>query len=158
MDRRIAAPGNAELKSTLERLTSPLDSVGFSLFETKQKALMFAASLGRVRGSAIELKQRDAGSAIRFDIFQTAMDDAYLFALAIAADASLKILDASREEDVITIFEQYAHGGLVEMNRRCFESGLDPLDALLDLTQEVGDGAIEDMPGLDASVLRDLMR
>jgi dnd system-associated protein 4 len=158
MDRRIAAPSSIDVKNALERLTTPLESTGFALFESKQKALMFAASLGRFRGSREPLKQRDTGSAIRFEIFETAMDDAYVFALAIATTGELKVLDPSREEEVVTAFEEYAHGGLIEMNRQCFESGLDPLDALIYLTQEVQVPGMESIPGVDADVLRDIMK
>lgn len=158
MDRRIAPPSSPDLKAALEKLTTPLQSLGCSLFETKQKALMFAAALGSFRGAQEPLKQRDAGSAIRFEIFQTAMDDAFLYALGIAKARDLKVLDPSREEELINTFEQYAHAGLSELNRRCFESGVDPLDALLDLTQQGTCTELDEIPGLDANVLRDLMR
>jgi dnd system-associated protein 4 len=158
MDRRIAPPSNPELKGALERLTSQLDSHGVSLFETKQKALMFAAALGRFRGAQETDKQRDAGSAIRFDIFEKAMDDSFVYAMAIATTGELKVLDPTREEEVLTIFEQYAHAGLAEMNRKCFESAQDPIEALLALTQEAVEAPVGEIPGLDADVLRELMR
>ena len=157
MDRRIAPPSSPELKAALEKLTSPLDFEGFSLFETKQKALMFAAALGRFRDNSDAGKQRDAGSAIRFDIFEKAMDDSFVYAMAIAKTGELKVLDPTREEEVLTVFEQYAYAGLAEMNRKCFESGQDPLDALLNLTEETK-APVENIPGLDADILRGLMR
>ena len=158
MDRRIAPPSNPELKAALEKLTSPLEPNGFTLFETKQKALMFAAALGRFRGTGDSGKQRDAGSAIRFDIFEKAMDDSFVYAMAIATTGELKVLDPTREEEVLTIFEQYANAGLVELNRKCFESGQDPLEALLALSEEAAEAPLEEIPGLDADILRDLMR
>jgi dnd system-associated protein 4 len=157
MDRRIAPPSSPELKAALEKLTS-LDSQSFSLFETKQKALMFAAALGRFRGSPPTGRQRDAGAAIRFDIFEKAMDDSFVYAMAIAKTEELKVLDPAREEEVLTVFEQYAYAGLMEMNRKCFESGQDPLDALLNLTEETLEAPVEEIPGLDADILRGLMR
>ncbi len=158
MDRRIAAPGDSELKSVLERLTTDLSGYGFPLFETKQKALMFAASLGRYRGRREPLKERDSASAIRFDIFESATDDGFVRALAIDSVSDLKVLGAEREAELVTVFEESAHAGLLELNRVCFLSNKDPFEALLQLTADTRhidmDDAIE---GVGADVLQDLM-
>jgi len=44
------------------------------------------------------------------------------------------------------------------MNRKCFESAQDPIEALLALTQEAVEAPVGEIPGLDADVLRELMR
>ena len=90
MDRRIAAPKG--LDGVLEQLVNKLPGKGLALFETKQKALMFAAALGHKLGKRTAVTQRDASTAIRHDIFQKAMDDGYMSALAIAEASDLTIL------------------------------------------------------------------
>lgn len=157
MDRRIAPPNNAELKTALERLTTPLEPLGFELFETKQKALMFAASLAGFRKGSAAGRVRDGGSAIRFDIFQSEMDDAYVLALAIAKADDLKVLDVAREDEVVSCFEEYAYAGLLEINQKCFESGRDPMDVLLDLVQDASLPVNEEVAGIDADILRGLI-
>lgn len=159
MDRRIAPPGHPDLKSALEKLTTPQPGRSFPIFDTKQKALMFAAALGRHKGLRLTLEQRDTASAIRFDIFQKALDDGYINALAVDESSDLKVLDEQREDEVAIVFEEYALGGLQEINRRCFESGADPLDVLLDLAAEARDAEMDDeVPaGFDPAVFRNLL-
>lgn len=159
MDRRIAPPGQPELRSALEKLTSPQPGRSFAIFETKQKALMFASALGRHLGLRLSLDHRDTASAIRFDIFQKALDDGFINALAVDANADLKVLDAQREDEVATVFEEYAYAGLLEIHRRCFESGADPLDVLLHLASEARNMELDDeVPtGVDPAVFRNLL-
>jgi len=158
MDRRIAAPGTLALKTALDKLTSELPGHGFPLFETKQKALMFAAALGRYRGRREPVENRDSATAIRFDIFESAMDDGFVRALAVHAVSDLKVLGAEREAELVVIFEESVHAGLIEMNRVCFESSKDPFDALLQLTAECRSMAVDvNIEGVGADVLKDLM-
>lgn len=158
MERRISAPADSAIRLTLDRLTTTQPGYDFPFFETKQKALMFAAAVGRHLGRRIPLGQRDAGTAIRFDIFEKAVDDAFLSALAVEEAKHLDALRETREDERGTIFEEFAHGGLVELNRRCFESGADPLDILLDLIAEARSATEPtDLPGMDAAVLRTLI-
>jgi dnd system-associated protein 4 len=158
MERRIGAPADKDLQLTLERLTTAQPGYDFPIFETKQKALMFAAGLGRHLERRVPLKQRDAGTAIRFDIFEKAIDDAFLSALAVSVAKDLDELRGEKEESRATIFEEYAHGGLLELHRRCFESGADTLDVLLDLVKEAQSATeTTDLPGMDPSVLRSLV-
>jgi dnd system-associated protein 4 len=158
MDRRIAAPGTHALKTALDKLTSELPGYGFPLFDTKQKALMFAASLGRYRGRREPMDNRDSATAIRFDIFEGAMDDGFVRALAVEAVSDLKVLGTEREAELVTIFEESVHAGLIELNRLCFESNKDPFDALLQLTADCRSLAVDgDIEGVGADVLKDLM-
>lgn len=159
MDRRIAPPGQPELKRALEKLTSPQPGHAYSVFETKQKALTFAAALGRHLGLRLGLNQRDTGAAIRFDIFQKALDEGFIHALAVDTTSDLKVLDEKRADDVATVFEEYALGGLQEINRCCFEGGADPLDVLLAMAADARDAEMdEEMPaGMDPAVFRNLL-
>jgi len=157
MDRRIAPPNNPELKTALERLTERHESLDGPLFHSKQKAMMFAASLGYFRKGSGAGRLRDTGSAIRFEIFQSEVDDSYVLALAIAKTDDLKVLDDTREEEVVNCFEEYAYAGLLEINQKCFESGRDPLEALVDLAQDACMPVHEEIAGIDPDVLRNLI-
>lgn len=159
MDRRVAPPGgNDKLRGILDRLTTQQPGYEFPFFETKQKVLMFAASLGRHMATRKPVKNRDSGSAIRFDIFQKEMDDGFIAAMAVAEENDLGALKEDAEEEMVTIFEEYAHAGLSELHRRCFESGVDMLDALVTLITEARQATQDpDDTGVDADLLRDLM-
>jgi dnd system-associated protein 4 len=158
MDRRIAPPGGAELRGILDKLTNPQPGYDFPFFETKQKAIMFAAALGRHLGTRKPIESRDSASAIRFDIFQKAVDDGFISALAIAEKNSLTALNESSEEQMVTVFEEYAHSGLAELRRRCFESGTDILEAILELVSSGRQATADpDDTGVDAELLRDLV-
>ncbi|MFN8626109.1 MAG: DNA phosphorothioation-associated protein 4 [Candidatus Binatia bacterium] len=158
MERRISAPADSGIRSTLDRLTTTQPGYDFPFFETKQKALMFAAALGRHLGRRVPLGQRDAGTAIRFDIFEKAVDDGFLSALAVEEAKHLDALRETREDERATIFEEFAHAGLVELNRRCSSPGQTPLDVLLDLIEEARTTTeTTDLPGMDAAVLRTLI-
>jgi dnd system-associated protein 4 len=150
---RIAPP--RELEAQLDRFTTPDVHGGPPLFETKQKALMFAASLGRRRGERKELDRK--GVAIRYDIFERTLDDGFIDALAIATTGDLKVLAPERADERIEIFEEYAHTGLLEMVERCFNRSGDPLEELLVIADELRSAPSEGLDGMDPGVLRKLM-
>ncbi len=151
MNGRIAPP--KDLEPALDRFTTA--ESGFpALFETKQKALMFAAALGRRRDKCTELERK--GVAIRYDIFQRDLDDGFIDALAIAATGDLRVLAPERAEERILIFEEYAHTGLKEMTERCFERSGDPLEELLVIADELR-ATPQGLNGMDPNVLRKLM-
>ena len=147
MDKRIAPP--KEFEEMLDRLTEPP-----LVFDTKQKAMMFAAALGRRMGKRTAIEKR--GTAIRFDIFERALDDGFVDALATETVADLRVLSEARDEERVLIFEEYAHAGLKEIERVCFKQPGDPLHNLLRLTDDVRaqDPAI---PGMDPNVLKNLV-
>jgi len=156
MNRRIAAPKG--LEGFLEALTSKGAGEPFPLFQTKQKALTFAAAFGLSLGKKTQIDQREAGTAIRHDIFQGEMDDAFLAALAVTETASLNVLADEREEEFGTIFEEYAHTGLLELQRR-FETGGDRLDTLVALMNTArSPSPPPELAGMDAEILQELMR
>ena len=156
MDRRIAAPKGFD--SLLEAMVDKLSGEGFALFQTKQKAMMFAPALGFKKGKRTPLDQRDASTAIRHDIFEKARDDGFMSALAIASTDELGVLADLREDELATIFEEYAHTGLLELRRKVMENPK-PLDALVDMILAVREPeAPSDLPGMDPEVLGNLMR
>ena len=147
--RRIAPP--REFEEALDRLTAPEPGRRYPLFETKQKALMFAAALGFHRGKRTPLDRK--GTAIRFDVFEKQLDDGFFDALAVAAENDLAVLSDERSDERIQIFEEYAHTGLREM----IDAPGDPLNNLLTLIDDARAPRQEELAGMDPSVLRGLM-
>ena len=139
-ERRIYPPKDYE--KTLEALT-------VQIFRTKQKALMFAAALGFHRGEALSMGQR--GTDIRYDVFERAMDDGFIDALAVARTGDLKILAEDRLDERVTIFEEFAHAGLRELDR-IWNLPSSPLEEIIELTQGARHPKPSDLPGLDPSV------
>ncbi len=145
-ERRICPP--KEYQEFLTTLVS--ESL---IFETKQKALMFAAALGAFRGEREELVSR--GEGIRMDIFQRAGDDTFIDALAVAVTNDLKVLASDRVDERITIFEESAAVGLKEM-QKLFHHPTDFLEELLIATQNARLPRKDDFPGLDPDALAQL--
>jgi dnd system-associated protein 4 len=153
MERRIAPPGAAELVALMEKLTQALPGSGRTegIFKSKQKVLMFAAALGLKKGERRVLEKRS--EPIRYAIFQGALDDIFISALAIAATGDLKVLSAERLDERITIFEEYAHAGLVELHTLLSKPG-DDLEYVLQTVMdsrapsESPEGVIPDLAGL----------
>ena len=142
--RRITPPGGE-----IEKL---LGDIADTLGTTKQKVVMLAAALGKKRGQREPLTKR--GEGIRWDIFQSAVDDGFIKAMAVAEGGTLNVL--GDPDSCITIFEEYAHAGLMELGRIWTRSE-DKLDELLRITAEARYETAADIPGIDASVLRGLV-
>jgi dnd system-associated protein 4 len=153
MDRRISPPRDFE--QLLDRLTEPASPGAAPIFQSKQKALMFAAALGHSLGVRTPLDKK--GIAIRLDVFEKALDDGYVGSLAAAEAKSLQLLGADKEDERATIFEEYANRGLAEIQRRCFDASGDPLQILIQITEERGRIGDATVPGVDPSVLKDLV-
>lgn len=130
--------------------------LGSDVFDTKQKALMFAAALGFARRKREPVDRR--GTAIRFDIFQRDLDDGFIDALAVAETNDLRVLEENRADERIKIFEEYTNGGLAEMERLCFGDVAGPLESLLKVAQEASLSRDSAIPGVDANVLNLLSR
>ena len=92
---------------------------------------MFAAALGyqvERRGSFAS-----ADEPIRWAIFERAGDDLFLSALAVAETDGLEILNGTGDEDYQVVFEEYANGGLAELEERVLDEPADVLDQLIRL-------------------------
>ena len=154
MKGRVAPPKS--LEDELEKLVMPDPQGKHPLFETKQKALMFAAALARWRGA--ERREVDRkGTAIRYEVFQGALDDGYIDALAISAfEGDLKILSPDKDDTRIEVFEEYAQTGLKEVIERFNRTG-DPLESLLALVDEVRAQPPEGLEGIDHNALSKLL-
>ncbi len=163
MERRIAMPTGKseeikEIHALIERLTAPDASGEPGVFESKQKLLMFAAALGASMGTSVPLEQRDTNSAIRFEIFENNADDAFVAAMAVAVTDSLSVLrpDDENQGRLVTVFEEHAHAGLIELKRRI--KGNDPLQMLVNIVLsaefEGNECGIADLPD---DILRDML-
>jgi dnd system-associated protein 4 len=114
MDHRISPPNEEDVVRFIDSvLGSQGTSRPYPLFRTKQKLLMFAAALGWRDQKRLPLARR--GDGIRYDVFEKALDDAFVDALAVAATDDLKVLSDARSEERLRIFEEFAHAGLREM-------------------------------------------
>jgi dnd system-associated protein 4 len=136
MERRIAPPGTSEIIALLDKLTSPTPGPkrAEGIFRSKQKVLMFAAVLGVKMGERRPLQKR--AEPIRYGIFEGALDDTFVNAIAIAETGDLKILSEDHADERIQIFEEYAHAGLVELQKRLAMPGED-LQHILQLVMDV---------------------
>lgn len=134
MEHRIAPTKKTEIKSLIEQLIEPGQARKFGIFKSKQKVLMFAAALGWHISSRIPLDGRD--EPIRMSIFETACDDGFINALAVAETGNLDILDPEKSQERNRIFEEYANGGLEEMLQMLSSTG-DNLEILLRRTLDV---------------------
>ncbi len=131
--RRIALPADTDVRNLLDEITSPGQENPKAIFETRQKALMFAAALGYWRGKRTPYAGRESGTSLRLDIFERAVDDAFLFMLAITETGDLKVLDEKRSDEVATVFEEYAYTGLLELRQKQLASGAELIDVIIDL-------------------------
>jgi len=96
------------------------------IFATKRDLLCFAAVLGYEvqRKGTIEAKAVDFVDPRPFENSQEAMNLLYLLGLAVTKDA-----DALRDEDddkLVSIFEEYADGGLATLKEWMAETPTDP--------------------------------
>ncbi len=115
-----------------------------------------AAAVGHHLGERTPLARK--GSPIRFDIFEKALDDGFVNALAVAETGELEVLAPERAEERALIFEEYAHTGLRELERRCYEDEGDPLQALIGLTEGVRATDSTEVSGLPPDILKELLR
>lgn len=145
MEPRIAPPRDFE--DVLEKL------VEMGLFETKQKALMYAAGLGWHKKERSQIDRK--GEGVRYEVFAKDLDDGFIDALAIAECEDLNILSDERTEEKIRIFEEYAHTGLMEIRRVLSRPGAE-LDAFLHLAYDAIHNRDPSVPGIDPDILKDL--
>lgn len=122
-DRRLRPPDEHE--KTIDML------VKSGIFETKQAALSFAAAVGYFRGERRPLTK--AGEGVRWQVFERNQDSAFVYALAIAADKSINVLDPeTKDKDTVAeVFEEYVAGGFDRIAQMLTSTGGDSLDTFL---------------------------
>ena len=145
MRDRIRPPKDFE--NVLDRLKDDA-----AIFETKQKALMFAAAVGyALHKEKLSTTTIDSyGEGIRLEYFRSPQDDGFIDALAVANAGDLNVLDLERQEERIDLFERCSLLGLEEMQKQCFDSRpSDPILGILALIDRMHKSPTSDLPGLD---------
>ena len=116
-------------------------------FQTKQKALMFAAAVGVHFGRREALDASE--ESIRWQIFLNNGDDAFIQALGVAETEGLEVLADEEGEAYVGLFEEYANGGLAYLEQHVLNQPVDVLDALVDLLLQVRRGSERQRGGLE---------
>ena len=106
MASRVRRPSIHE--EILERITSE----GGNPFHNFYEALTFCAALGYVRERRETFEK--SGEPIRWELFENNIDGADVLVSMLAGSATdeIEILGDEREDERMTIFEEYACGGL----------------------------------------------
>lgn len=134
------------------------DLTGQGLFETRQKAMMFAASLGyRAFGDEDAVALDKYGEGVSIGVFSRATDDVFIDALAVTKCESLNILHPNEGDRRLEIFEYFVSRGLELIDRHCFKQKQSPLEGILWLIDTYGKSEADsnDLPGIEDS-LREL--
>jgi dnd system-associated protein 4 len=105
---------------------TPHKKAGQAIFVTKRDLLCFAAVLGFEgnRRNKIVEKPSEFVDPRPFENSQEAMNLLFLVGLAVTKDADC--LREDREEELVTIFEEYADGGLCTIEEWLRETPSDP--------------------------------
>ena len=136
----------------LERV---LDELKGSVFETKQKGMMFAASVGYAlcRDRVDEVVIEEYGEGIRMEYFRakaSPQDADFIDALTVHHTNDLTVIDADKQPERVERFERYVYLGLKEMQRACFDDRPEtPLLGVLNLMDSMTSAGSEDLPGLE---------
>lgn len=110
-------------------------------FDTRYRALTFAAALGFARGRRTPLGPVDASVSIRWELFREVGADVLAGMIAVTETDETEILAPDRVQDRIDIFEEFASGGLEilreELDARAPKG---PREVILDLILETEEG------------------
>lgn len=97
-------------------------------FSTLAEVLTFAAGLGYSEGQREPFSA--SGEQIDFDVFQRLGVEGFIDMLAAAVHEDVSILGPQRADDRLTVFEEFANGGLEILQSRMTQSQAD-LDTML---------------------------
>jgi dnd system-associated protein 4 len=129
MVRRVRRPqAFADLFETLT------DRKSGGPFETYKDVMLFCSALGYARHSRVSFE--GTLEQIDFSIFQKARkDEAFVYMISLAETLELSIMTEARSDDRLTIFEEYANGGL-SILKNVLGTGISPLQAVIRIVQE----------------------
>ncbi|HCH2708207.1 TPA: DNA phosphorothioation-associated protein 4 [Vibrio parahaemolyticus] len=102
------------------------------IFSTLKNALVFAASVGYKK--QIKLEFKESSEPIKLPVFDRDQDIPFMYALALAETDDIKMMREDQFDQVIQIFEEYAHGGL-----SFIKSVYDPASSVQSLEQLVSE-------------------
>ncbi|MEZ9419642.1 DNA phosphorothioation-associated protein 4 [Vibrio breoganii] len=109
------------------------------LFTSYKNALVFSAAIGFQKHSRLSFKK--TGEPIKLSIFDDDQDIPFMYALALAEENDINLMRKERFHEVITIFEEYANGGLSFL----YES-FDPIAGVKLLEQLIKSASQTDTP------------
>lgn len=114
----------------METLYQQLGAGRDSVFESMKDVFLFAAALGFARG---EREPVEAGGEVFGPTVFSEDDVALMRLMAIAEVEDVGILHPDREEELISIVEEYANAGISHLAKVVLDSPGDPLDNLITL-------------------------
>lgn len=97
-------------------------------------ALFFAAALGHAEGRRTAFEK--TSEAIPWDVLANAGAETFIDMLAGVVADETDILGEDRADDRLSIFEEYANGGLEVLAEKLAADGRPPLTVLIDLMLE----------------------
>lgn len=144
MAGRVRRPKDKE--ELLDRL------VDNSPFDTRYRALTFAAALGFASDRRVALGEVDPAVSIRWELFREVGTDLLAAMIAALDTDEMEIVAPDRVEARIEIFEEYANGGLEILGEElAARAPKGPREVVLDLVLEAEQAA---SPGeIDLGVL-----
>ena len=134
-----------------EELVKELTTGDLPLFKDLWRILLFAAMLGFKQNSRMPLGSYDSGKAMPDSYFANSPSwPGVLYLLGLVETKKTTVMGSKPEEqdELISIFEEYATGGLVYLRNR-LDGGGDRLKTLVDIIQEVSKSSSSGEPDLN---------
>ena len=85
---------------------------GGSIFSTIRELMCFAALLGYELGTREKLPKDLGTEDIQLSVFENNDSIDYIYMIAVGETGNTDVFRSDSEIDMVTIFEEYAHGGL----------------------------------------------
>lgn len=104
-----------------------------SVFETYADLITFAATLGFLRDKKEPFEL--SGEPISWEVFSNAGYEAVVNAIAATSSGDLEILTGDRLPERLAVFEEFANGGLAELQKE-MRAGANALDTVRNLMME----------------------
>ena len=139
--RRVRRPKDKE--ELMTRLSQGADSV----FETYVELLCFAACLGFSRNASLQFES--SAEAVPWHIFENRGKDSVVNLIAAVASEDFGIVGPDRFKDKLTVFENYANGGLEILSQLIEKSPKTPFDVIRDLVLEARKAPITSAASID---------
>ena len=149
VDRRVRRPSDKQ--DVLDELSGEDGP-----FEALRDVIVFAAALGFSRGRTVPFDA--TGEPIRWDTMCNRRGTEVLVNMLSAATAAddPQVLEDSRFEERILVFEEYANGGLEILKSELGRSVVDPSELILKIVREASGPSIAlDAPNLASMVSDD---
>lgn len=130
------------------KLMDELASGDNSVFNTYAELLIFAGALGSFHSRRVEFKK--VVGQVNYDVFEGRPEfPAVIECIALSESRSLAVFKEENSETRLTIFEEYACGGLEIISEK-MAKGFLPQDAIIDLCK-----ACQTSESVGPEVLRD---